>query len=59
MENIGVGIAEEIQVLVGLVLSLYNGSKTRVRMDYNLSEEFYVKVGKHKRSVLSPFLMLW
>ena len=25
-------------------------------MDYELSEEFEVKVGMHQRSVLSPFL---
>ena len=29
---------------------------TRVRVDSELSEEFEVKVGMHKGSVLSPFL---
>ena len=44
-------------VLVRSVLSLYEGAKTRVRMDTELSEEFEVKEGKHQGSVLSPFLL--
>ena len=36
-------------------MSLYEGSKTRVRVDSELSEEFEVKVGMHQGSVLSPF----
>ena len=32
------------------------GTRTRVRVDSELSEEFEVKVGVQKRSVLSPFL---
>ena len=46
------GIAE---VLVRSVMSLYEVGKTRVRMDYELSEEFVVNVGMHQGSVLSPF----
>ena len=37
-------------------MSLYEGVKTRVRVDSDLSEEFEVKVGMHQGSVLSPFL---
>ena len=37
-------------------MSLYEGAKTRVRVDCELSEEFEVKVGMHQRSVLSRFL---
>ena len=36
-------------------MSLYEGAKTRVRVDSELSEEFEVKVGKLKGSVLSSF----
>ena len=42
-------------VLVRSVMSLYEGAKTRVRVDSELSEEFEVKVGMHQESVLSPF----
>ena len=45
------GISE---VLVRSRMSLYERVKTRVRVDFELSEEFEVKV--HKGSVLSPFL---
>ena len=38
-------------------MSLYDGAKTRVRVDSYLSEEFEVKVGMHQGSVLSPFLL--
>ena len=37
-------------------MSLYEGAKTRVRVDSVLSEESEVKVGMHQGSVLSPFL---
>ena len=33
------------EVLVGSVMSLYEGAKTRVRVDSELSEEFEDKVG--------------
>ena len=37
-------------------MSLYEGAKTRARVDSELSEEFEVKVGMHQGSVQSPFL---
>ena len=37
-------------------MSLYEGAKTRVIVDSELSEEFEVNVGMHQGSVLSPFL---
>ena len=43
-------------VLVRSVMSLYEGAKTRVRVDSELSEEFEVNVGMHQVTVLSPFL---
>ena len=44
------------EVLVRSVMSLYEVGKTRVRVDFELSEEFAVKVRMHRGSVLSPFL---
>ena len=38
-------------------MSLYEGAKTRVRVDSELSERLEVKVGMHQGSVLSPFLL--
>ena len=43
------------EFLVRSVMSLYEGAKTSVRVDSELSEEFDVKVGMHQGSVLSPF----
>ena len=43
-------------MLVRSVMSLYEGVKTRIRVNYELSEEFEVKVGMHQGSVLSCFL---
>ena len=43
--------------LVISLMSLYEGAKTRVRVDSELSEEFEGKVGMHQGSVLSPFLL--
>ena len=37
-------------------MSLYEGAKTRVRVESELSGEFEVKVWMHKKSVLSPIL---
>ena len=37
-------------------MSLYEGVKVRVKMDFELSEEFEVEVGMHQGSVLSSFL---
>ena len=44
------------EVLVRSMMSLYEGGKTRVRVDSELSEEFEVHVVIHQRSVLSTFL---
>ena len=44
------------EVLVISVMSLYEGAKTRVRVDCELSEQFKVKEWMHQGSVLSPFL---
>ena len=38
-------------------MSLYDGAKTRVRVEAAYSEEFEVKVGVHQGSVLSPLLL--
>ena len=46
------------KLLVKSVMSLYEGAKTRVRVDSELSEEFDVRVGLHQGSVLSPFFAL-
>ena len=46
------------KVLVRSLMSLYEGVKTRVRVDCELSEEFEVNVGMHLGSVLSPFTLL-
>ena len=43
-------------VLVRSVMNLYEGARTRVGVDCELSEEFEVKMGMHDGSVLSPFL---
>ena len=43
-------------VLVRSMVSLYEGAKTSVRVDYELSEEFEVNVGMHQRSLLSSLL---
>ena len=40
------------EVLVRLVMSLYEGAKTRVRVDSELSEEFEAEVGMDQGSVL-------
>ena len=44
------------EILARSLMSLYEGTKTRVRLDSELSEELEVKVGMHQGSVLSPFL---
>jgi len=51
---------EEERVIRGnskkAVMSLYEGAKTRVRVEPGLSEEFPVEVGVHQGSMLSPLL---
>ena len=44
--------------LVQTVMRLYEGAKTSVRVESELSESFDVKVGVHQGSVLSPFLFI-
>ena len=44
------------EVLVGSVVSLYDCAKTTVKVYFELSEEFEVKVGIDQGSVLSPFV---
>ena len=39
------------EVLVRSIMSLYKGAKTRVRVDYELSEEFEVYVRMHQASI--------
>ena len=53
------GIVEEVpDVLVRSVMSLYEGAKSRVRVDSQLSEKFEANVGMHQGSVLSPFFVV-
>ena len=47
------GLAE---VLVQAVMSLYEGSRTKVRVGSGTSDEFGVRVGVHQGSVLSPLI---
>ena len=35
---------------------MYEGAKTRVRMDSELSDELEVNVGMHQGSVVQPFI---
>ena len=42
------------EVLVKAVMSLYEGSRTKVRVESGLSEEFGVRVGVHQGSAISP-----
>ena len=44
------------EVLVKAVMSLYEGSRTKVRVRSGLSEEFGVRVGVHQGSVISPLI---
>ena len=44
------------EVIVRAVMSLYHGAKTKVRVGFELSQEFMVQVGVHQESVLSPLL---
>ena len=41
------------EILVKAVMSLYEDSKTKVKVGCEFSEKFYVAVGVHQRSVLS------
>jgi hypothetical protein len=43
--------------LVGAVMRLYEGAKTKVKVGKGMSGAFNVKVGVHQGSVLSPFVV--
>ena len=45
------------EVIARAVMSMYDGSKTRVRVGSEYSEEFEVNVGERQGSVLSPLLV--
>ena len=44
------------EVLVQAVMSLYEGSRTKVRVGSGTSDEFGVTVGVHQGSMLSPLI---
>ena len=44
------------EVIVRALMNLYHAAKTKVRIGFELSEEFLVQVGVHQESVLSPLL---
>ena len=44
------------EILVKVVISLYEGSKIKFEVGSEFLEEFYVALGVHQRSVLSPLL---
>ena len=46
-------------VFVRLLMSLYEGAKTRVREDSELSEELEVKIGYTKDLCCQPFFFQW
>ena len=51
---------KELTNILVKAMSLYEGLKTKVKVESKFSEEFYVSVGVHQRSVLSPLLFaLW
>ena len=47
------------EILAKAVMSLYEGSKTKVKLGSEFSEEFTVAVSVHQGSVLSCCLQLW
>ena len=47
------------EVLARSVMSLYEGTKTRVRVDSELSEEFEVNVGMHQDLSCHIFFLPW
>ena len=57
-KHVGVGHEKKglSEVIVRAVMSLYNSTKTTVRVGSAYSEEIEVKVRVHQGSVLSPLL---
>ena len=51
------GIEEERNTRSCGLISLYEGAKTRVSVNSESSQEFEVKIGMYKGSMLSPFLI--
>ena len=49
-------LVKAVMSLVKAVMSLYEGAETKIRVGSGLLEEFFVKVGVHQGSVLSPLL---
>ena len=43
-------------MLVQAVMSLYEGSRTKVRVGSGTTDEFGVRIGVHRGSVLSPLI---
>ena len=43
-------------MLVKAAISLYEGSRTKVRVELGVSEEFDVRIGVHQESVISPLI---
>ena len=46
-----------LQIIFPAVMSLYDGTKTSVRVEFAYLEEFEVKFVVHRGSVLSPVLL--
>jgi len=44
------------EIMVKAIMSLYEGVKTKIRVESGQSEEFFVKVDVHQGSVLLPLL---
>ena len=45
-----------LEILMKVVISLYEGSKTKIEIGSEFSEKFYVVVGVHQGLVFSPLL---
>ena len=45
-------------MLVQAVMSLYEGSRTKIKVGSGTSDEFGVRVGVHQGSVLSPLIFV-
>ena len=45
-----------LEVIVRAMMSLYHAAKTKIRVECEFSEEYFVQVGVHQGSVLLPLL---